>query len=90
VLRTAIPATWTNQHPGVTPAVGLGWFLDSTTNAQPAFAKDGGTAGFGSYIAFVPSAHRGAFIVTNTRHLTGGATLRSLLGFASNAPGDQL
>jgi CubicO group peptidase (beta-lactamase class C family) len=88
VLRAAIPATHVNHHPGRTPAVGLGWFLDETIRRQPAFAKDGGTGGFGSYIAFVPDERRGAFLVTNTHHLTGGATLRSLLGFAPSGNGD--
>jgi CubicO group peptidase (beta-lactamase class C family) len=83
-LRQAIPATHVKQHGGTgAPAVGLGWFLSSTTTGQAAISKNGGTRGFGSYVAFVPAARRGAFIVTNMQHLTGGAGVRPLLGIGA-------
>jgi serine-type D-Ala-D-Ala carboxypeptidase/endopeptidase len=83
-LRTAIPATHVKQHGGAgTPAVGLGWFLETTSGGQPGYSKNGGTRGFGAFIALVPSTGRGAFIVTNMQHLTGGAGIRPLLGIAA-------
>jgi serine-type D-Ala-D-Ala carboxypeptidase/endopeptidase len=83
-LSRAIPATHVEQNGGAgAPAVGLGWFLQSTTGGQPAISKNGGTRGFGALIAFVPAARRGAFIVTNMQHLTGGAGVRPLLGIGA-------
>jgi CubicO group peptidase (beta-lactamase class C family) len=89
-LSKAIPATHIEQHSAAgAPTVGLGWFLQSTTTNQSAFSKNGGTRGFGALIAFVPAAQRGAFIVTNTQHLTGGAEIRPLLGIgAAGGAGD--
>jgi serine-type D-Ala-D-Ala carboxypeptidase/endopeptidase len=83
-LSKAISATQIKQNGGAgRPSVGLGWFLQSTTSDQPALSKNGGTRGFGAYIAFVPAARRGAFIVTNMQHLTGGHGIRPLLGIGA-------
>jgi D-alanyl-D-alanine-carboxypeptidase/D-alanyl-D-alanine-endopeptidase len=83
-LSKAISATQIKQNGGAgRPSVGLGWFLESTTSDQSALSKNGGTRGFGAYIAFVPAARRGAFIVTNMQHLTGGHGIRPLLGIGA-------
>ncbi len=66
------PVKWgTNQ-------LGLGWFINPAgTNWSASIWKDGGLAGFGSYIGFLPSSNpgvvasqAGAFVLVNAGGVT--------------------
>jgi D-alanyl-D-alanine-carboxypeptidase/D-alanyl-D-alanine-endopeptidase len=64
--------------------LGLGWFIkdpDSSTGSAGSVWKDGGLAGFNSYIAFLPSTNpgtiasdAGAFVLVNGSGITGNQT----------------